>query len=209
MSDLISRQDAIEAMCGECLREDNETECICGCAFKDILSALPSAMREPTKEERESVAEYVGKASTPTGENFYDLISRSDAKQQISEWATIITNPTLLDKDATMVVLDKLPSAEAEQLWVPVSDIRKLQDILLMKINSFEGTRNIVEKGMLEAWKDVAEYISEKALSTPPSAEAVQGCDGCRYNTQTPQEQCLRCKRYWRDSYERKGGGDE
>ena len=35
-------------------------------------------------------------------------------------------------------------------------------------------------------------------------AEAVQGCDGCRYNTRTPKEQCLRCKRYWRDSYERK-----
>ncbi len=40
-------------------------------------------------------------------------------------------------------------------------------------------------------------------------AEAVQGCDGCRYNTRTPQEQCLRCKRYWKDSYERKGGEDE
>jgi hypothetical protein len=43
-----------------------------------------------------------------------DTISRADAKQQISEWATIITKPTLLDKDATMVVLDTLPSAEAE-----------------------------------------------------------------------------------------------
>ena len=41
------------------------------------------------------------------------------------------------------------------------------------------------------------------------SADAVQGCDGCRYNTRIPQEQCLRCKRYWRDSYERKGGEDE
>ena len=41
------------------------------------------------------------------------------------------------------------------------------------------------------------------------SADAVQGCDGCRYNTRTPQKQCLRCKRYWRDSYERKGGDTE
>ena len=41
------------------------------------------------------------------------------------------------------------------------------------------------------------------------SAEAVQGCDGCRYNTRTPQEQCLRCKRYWKDSYERKVGDTE
>ena len=48
-----------------------------------------------------------------------DLISRADAKQQISEWATIITKPTLLDKDATMVVLDLLPSTEAVQgEWV-------------------------------------------------------------------------------------------
>ena len=41
------------------------------------------------------------------------------------------------------------------------------------------------------------------------SADAEQGCDGCRYNVQTPQVQCLRCKRYWRDIYERKGGDDE
>ena len=38
------------------------------------------------------------------------------------------------------------------------------------------------------------------------SADAVQGCDGCRYNTRIPQKQCLRCARYWRDGYERKGG---
>ena len=36
-----------------------------------------------------------------------------------------------------------------------------------------------------------------------------EGCDGCRYNTRTPQERCLRCKRYWRDSYEHKGGDEE
>lgn len=40
-------------------------------------------------------------------------------------------------------------------------------------------------------------------------AVAVQGCDGCRYNTRIPLEQCLRCKRYWRDSYERKDGDSE
>lgn len=47
----------------------------------------------------------------PTIETHGDSISRAEAKQQISEWATIITNPALLDKDATMVVLDALPSA--------------------------------------------------------------------------------------------------
>lgn len=41
----------------------------------------------------------------------------------------------------------------------------------------------------------------------PVEAEAVQGCDGCRYNTRTPKKQCLCCKRYWRDGYERIGGG--
>lgn len=41
------------------------------------------------------------------------------------------------------------------------------------------------------------------------SAEAVQGCYGCRYYTRIPQKLCLRCKRYWRDGYERKGGDTE
>ena len=52
---------------------------------------------------------------------------------------------------------------------------------------------------------DKANQIILDALS----AEAVQGCDGCIYNTRIPQKQCLRCKRYWRDSYERKGGDKE
>lgn len=42
-------------------------------------------------------------------------------------------------------------------------------------------------------------------INALPSAEA-QGCDGCRYNTRIPKEQCLRCCRYWRDGYEHKGG---
>ena len=40
-----------------------------------------------------------------------------------------------------------------------ISDIRKLKDILYMHIDSLEGTRNIVEAGMLSAWKEVAEYV--------------------------------------------------
>ena len=43
--------------------------------------------------------------------------------------------------------------------WIPVSDIRKLEDIVYMHIDSLEGTRNIVEAGMLSAWKEVAEYV--------------------------------------------------
>lgn len=38
-------------------------------------------------------------------------------------------------------------------------------------------------------------------------SDAVQGCDGCRHNTR--KKQCLCCKRYWRDEYERKGGDTE
>lgn len=43
--------------------------------------------------------------------------------------------------------------------WIPVSDIRKLEDVVYMHIDSLEGTRNIVEAGMLSAWKEVAEYV--------------------------------------------------
>ena len=50
-------------------------------------------------------------------------------------------------------------SAEAVQGWIPVGDIRKLQDILYLHIDSLEGTRNIVEAGILSAWKEVAEYL--------------------------------------------------
>ena len=64
-----------------------------------------------------------------------DLIKRADAKQQVSEWATIITKPTLLDKDATMVVLDSLPSAEAvsrESYIKAVGYVEWLEKIIVM-----------------------------------------------------------------------------
>ena len=66
----------------------------------------------------------VPSAKTPNNTQTIDLISRADAKQQISEWATIITNPTLVDKDATMVVLDSLPSAEAEPIVIRCKDCK-------------------------------------------------------------------------------------
>ena len=55
-----------------------------------------------------------------------------------------------------------------------------------------------------------AEKRAQKIMNEVPpvepkqSVEDVQGCDGCRYNTLIPQKECLRCKRYWRDSYEHK-----
>lgn len=57
---------------------------------------------------------------------------------------------------------------------------------------------------------DIKVFVAFKEdVDALPTIEAVQGCDGCRHNTRIPQEHCLRCKRYWRDSYERKGGDDE
>lgn len=45
MSDLISREDAIKAVCKECLREFDEDKCEYEneCGFKDAIIALPSA----------------------------------------------------------------------------------------------------------------------------------------------------------------------
>ncbi len=95
MSDLIKRADAIEAIFKVGHEHVEEKVIPLGAVtdYSDAIKALPSVQVSG------------------------DLISRSDAKQQISEWATIITNPTLLDKDATMVVLDSLPSAEGQEVY--------------------------------------------------------------------------------------------
>lgn len=88
-----------------------------------------------------------------------DVISRRDAIDAVlnqHDW-----NGTTFEAISHAVRdIELIPSVDRpKEKWVPVSDIRKLEDILLMKINSFEGTRNIVEKGMLEVWKEVTEYI--------------------------------------------------
>ena len=51
--------------------------------------------------------------------------------------------------------------------------------------------------------------VFQRMINDAPTVDAVQGCDGCRYNTRIPQKQCLRCGRYWRDGYEHKGGESE
>lgn len=43
-----------------------------------------------------------------------DLISRSKAKEEIMNWARVITNPKMLSADDTMYVLDNLPAVDAE-----------------------------------------------------------------------------------------------
>lgn len=43
MTDLISRADAVKAICDKCLEEHCETECIVPCTFMEALEAVPSA----------------------------------------------------------------------------------------------------------------------------------------------------------------------
>ena len=40
-------------------------------------------MREPTKEERESVRKYIESISKPTDVNFYDLLDGKDTKMEV------------------------------------------------------------------------------------------------------------------------------
>lgn len=129
MSDLIRRQDAIEAMGEEPeIWNDTEEEWAYHNAWVEHISAikaLPSAMREPTKEERESVAEYVGKASTPTSENFYDLISRSDI--QYHKQLEPIGNGQYSDVEvAYKDDIDALPSADV----VSREDYEKIKNMV-------------------------------------------------------------------------------
>ena len=92
-----------------------------------------------------------------------DLIRRSDAIEAVRMAKAVFDTtlePYIKPQDA-VDALSALPSAEARPTgeWIPVSDIRKLEDVVYMHIDSLEGTRNIVEAGMLSAWKEVAEYV--------------------------------------------------
>ena len=117
--DLISRQDAIEAVESLPNTPNGYSDTYDKAVFIEILEELPSA--EGGDADMTVIPEGTG-LMQPCPDNGADLISRADAKQQISEWATIITKPTLLDKDATMLVLDSLPSADAVQGWIPCSE---------------------------------------------------------------------------------------
>lgn len=75
---------------------------------------------------------------------------------QGQEYAWCLTCPHISEEDMALV---KKAVTEPKTGLIPVSDIQKLQDILYMHIDSLEGTRNIVEAGMLSAWKEVAEYV--------------------------------------------------
>ena len=82
---------------------------------------------------------------------------------------------------------------------------------LISRQDAIELIRKNVSKAETESslWFNLGLGVAEKVVESLPSAEDVEGCDGCRYNTRIPQEQCLRCGRYWRDSYASKGGDTE
>lgn len=50
-SDLISRADAVKAICDKCLEEHCETECIVPCTFMEALEAVPSAETVPLRSD--------------------------------------------------------------------------------------------------------------------------------------------------------------
>lgn len=98
MSDSISRQDAIDAVCANCLRQDLEVLDGClgeDCSIKPILESLPSADRPKGKE--------VARMS--------DLIRRQDTIDRIqgTGYAEQIKNNLLF-------IIWALPSADAVEV---------------------------------------------------------------------------------------------
>ena len=132
--DLISRADAMGAV-QDHFNADGFKGYDDGQKMLDRIKELPSA----------------GSNLQPTCNRLAtDLISRS----ALMEYCSNQKSKSIDNND-----IARFPSAEAVQGWIPVGDIRKLQDILYLHIDSLEGTRNIVEAGMLSAWKEVVEYL--------------------------------------------------
>ena len=133
---------------------------------KEVVKWLESLKRETGKAENRSLWHYAEsidmaikalKAKTDG-----DLISRQDAIRWVKTECNPYGKPTLDFESGKKVIehLEQMPSEEPKTgEWIPVSDIRKLEAVVYMHIDSLEGTRNIVEAGMLSAWKEVAEYV--------------------------------------------------
>lgn len=45
-----------------------------------------------------------------------DYIKREDLKEDILEWATLLTNPKYLDKSATLDIINQIPSADVAEV---------------------------------------------------------------------------------------------
>lgn len=167
-----------------------------------------------------------------------DLIKRSDAIKAIwkklQEWDCYDCEDFRRGLYEAHDILEALPSAENSNAKTQNSnqETQKSNGDLIKRADAIEAVCDKCPISFKEKceWKDNGHCSMKVALSALPSAEAVhkpdysyeadmvkrlrqavavQGCDGCRYNTRIPQKQCLRCKRYWRDSYERKGGEDK
>lgn len=180
MSDLISRDDAIRELNGACSTWEDDAK------VQEIVKALPSA--ETLQNLARPNKELIGS----------DLISREVVLANIDERlrANGYGNVGLVSELNRLVgYVRNIPSAEV------TGDLISRQ-WLLEVYGDYIGDNG-------EPKYHVPLEVVRQNILDAPSAEAVQGCDGCRYNTRIPQEQCLRCKRYWRDSYERKGGDTE
>ena len=92
-----------------------------------------------------------------------EALSNADQRTQYVESIDLISRQDAIDAleciNGIKEVIEVLPSADRPIGWIPISDIQKLQDILYLHIDSLEGTKNIVEAGMLSAWKEVVEYL--------------------------------------------------
>ena len=117
MSDLISRADAIEAVCDDC---EWEHKCHEDCTHIDTLKALPSAEAEPkmTEEVREALMRLTMCAREECGMCKYKDECGFDFQYKIST-------------DNMNTLLDAL-SAEAVQGWIPCSERLPKRDELVL-----------------------------------------------------------------------------
>ena len=130
MSDLISRQDAIEAMCRECGNMEEYGDYSCGCAEKNAIESLPSAEMHDKRTETHSVCS--------------DLISRSDAiesiRKNVSKSDTENSLCFNLGLGVAEKVVESLPSAEAVKgEWIDIDSYYRMATCShCLKVTMFE-----------------------------------------------------------------------
>lgn len=96
MSDLISREDAIKAVCGDCLREYEEDKCEHEneCSMKRALVELPSAEAEwiPCSERlpSESGNYLITVADLRLGHNGEHIVTMADFYAKAKKWNSVV-----------------------------------------------------------------------------------------------------------------------
>ena len=57
-----------------------------------------------------------------------DYIEREEVKKEIIEWASILTNPKFLDRDATLDIIRLIPSADVAKIrhgkWIDIMFVK-------------------------------------------------------------------------------------